>query len=183
MKFQVPHLKSTSDYTIVSIPYNPLPFVTPTGTVISEIYIDDVYGSLISLPFPFCFYDSLYNKAVVGSNGIITFDEFQANKANAYPITQTIPYAGGLPNQIAPAYYPPASVMGAFSDLDPRSTASPSDRRIEWRVEGTAPCRKFVVSYFHVGVFGNNSCGIATPNTFQMILYESTGIIDVVFEQ
>ena len=74
--------------------------------------------------------------------------------------------------------------MGAYSDLDPRnSPVSPSDRKIEWRVEGSAPCRRFIASYYHVGIFGNNGCGNATPNTFQIVIYESTAIIEIYFEQ
>jgi hypothetical protein len=52
-------------------------------------------------------------------------------------------------------YYPKASIMGAYSDLDPRnSPVSPADRKIEWRIEGSAPCRRFIASFYHVGIFG-----------------------------
>jgi gliding motility-associated-like protein len=74
--------------------------------------------------------------------------------------------------------------MGAYSDLDPRiSPSSPPDRKIQWRVEGTAPCRKFVFSFYHISVFFNTACGAANPNTFQIVIHESTGIIEVFFEQ
>jgi gliding motility-associated-like protein len=185
---RVPHLKSTSDYIVNAIAYAPFAYVTTGGTEDPDLYDDDTYSNLVNLPFSFCFFDSLYANAVIGSNGLITFDETMATQANAYPITQPIPYAGGTPNVIAPAYYPKASIMGAYSDLDPRPgptdpvIASPADRKIEWRVEGTAPCRRFIVSFFHIGVFGSSTCGLATPTTFQMVLYESTGIIEVFFE-
>jgi hypothetical protein len=74
--------------------------------------------------------------------------------------------------------------MGAFMDLDPRLGSSPSDRKIEWRVEGTAPCRRFVVSYFHIGAFALTPCGQNPDSaaTFQMVMYESTGLIDVFLQ-
>lgn len=178
----IPHLRSTSTYVISPIDYTPYAYTTSTGNELTSIYIDDKYSELITLPFSFCFYDSIYTKAVVGSNGIITFDETTALQANAYPITFPIPYSGGSPNVISPAYYPPASIMGAYSDLDPRTPNSPAGRKIEWRIEGSAPCRKFIVSYYKVGTFGADACALANPTTFQMVMYESTGIIEVFIE-
>src|SRR5437868_12562799 len=72
--FRIPHLKSSSDYSVTSVTYNPFPFVTPGGTEDQNIYNDDRYSSMFDLPFAFCFYDSLFTKVSVGSNGIITFD-------------------------------------------------------------------------------------------------------------
>lgn len=179
---RIPHLKSTSTYLVNNIDYTPYAYTTPAGNELTSIYIDDKFSELIPLPFSFCFYDSVYTKVVVGSNGIITFDESTALQANAYPITQAIPYAGGTPNVISPAYYPPASIMGAYSDLDPRTANSPVDRKIEWRIEGSAPCRQFIASYYKVGTFGADACAQTNPNTFQIVIYESTGIIEVFFE-
>ncbi len=176
--FQVPHLKSTEDYTLVSIPYTPFPYTTPTGVEDFALYADDQYSFLITLPFSFCFYGNTYNNTVVGSNGIMTFDPANASCANAWPITTTIPYAGGTICSSASTYYPKASIMGAYADLDPRTVASPATRKIQWDVTGTAPCRKFVVSFYNIGVF-NNSCGLSNPHTFQMVIHESTGIVDI----
>jgi len=179
---RIPHLKSSSTYLVNNINYTPYAYTTPTGNELTSTYIDDKFSELIPLPFSFCFYDSVYTKVVVGSNGIITFDESTALQANAYPITQMIPYAGGIPNVISPAYYPPASIMGAYSDLDPQTANSPPGRKIEWRVEGSAPCRKFIASYYKIGTYGANACAQANPNTFQIVINESTGIIEVFIE-
>jgi hypothetical protein len=78
---------------------------------------------------------------------------------NGWNITPAIPYAAGTrcppPGQQGNAYYPKASIMGAYSDLDPRnSPVSPFDRKIECRVEGSAPCRRFIASFYHVGILG-----------------------------
>jgi len=188
VNLSVPDLKGTSIYTVKTIPYNPYPYTTLFGNELNALYSDDVYSSKITLPFQFCFYDSVFSKLVVGSNGLLTFDTLNANCFNGWNITPTIPFAGGT--QCSPAgaqgsaYYPRAAVMGAYSDLDPRNPpVSPADRKIEWRIEGTAPCRKFIASFYHVGIFGNNNCGNNTPNTFQIVLYESTSIIEVYIEQ
>jgi gliding motility-associated-like protein len=181
--FQIPHIKSSDNYTLSSIPYNPYPYTTPTGIEDPSLYADDQYSFLINLPFNFCFYGAVYPNAVVGSNGIMTFDPANASCANAWPITQPIPFAGGVICSAGSTYYPRASIMGAYSDLDPRTIASPLNRKIQWDVFGTAPCRKFVVSYYRIGVFGNNPCGQATPNTFQMVIHESTGIVEIFTEQ
>ncbi|MET0393379.1 MAG: SprB repeat-containing protein [Chitinophagaceae bacterium] len=188
---KIPHLKSSSDYIVTSVPYLPYAYVTAGASEEGRLYNDDAYSTAFSLPFPFCFYDSLYEKAVIGSNGVVTFDEIHGTGSceNAYTITPAIPAAGaGAACSAAGVYYPRAAIMGCYTDLDPRpgpsdnTQASPPDRKIEWRVEGSAPCRRFVISYFHVGSYGNVSCSRSTPATFQIVMYESTGIIEVFLE-
>ncbi|MBL7722823.1 MAG: gliding motility-associated C-terminal domain-containing protein [Chitinophagaceae bacterium] len=184
LTFQIPHIKSSLDYTLVTTPYAPYPYNTPTGATDLALYNDDQYSNLINLPFTFCFYGQSYTSAVVGSNGIVTFDPANAACSNAWPITQPIPFAGGTICNSGSTYYPRASIMGAYSDLDPRTVASPATRKIQWEVIGTAPCRKFVVSYYHIGVFGVPAASCPIPaNTFQMVMHESTGIIEIFFQQ
>ncbi|HUR65606.1 MAG TPA: hypothetical protein VMZ03_04580, partial [Chitinophagaceae bacterium] len=95
--FQVPHIKSTDNYTLVSVPYTPYPYVTPTGSEDFTLYNDDQYSNVITLPFTACFYGMTFPSVVVGSNGLMTFDP--ANGAsgcqNNYVIGSTIPWAGG----------------------------------------------------------------------------------------
>lgn len=184
VSLQIPHIKSSSDYTLVNTPYAPYPYVTATGAQDAALYADDEYSYLVNLPFSFCFYGANYNSAVVGSNGLITFDASNASCSNAWPITQPIPYAGGTQCSSFSTYYPRASIMAAYSDLDPRIGASAADRKIQWEVIGTAPCRKFVVSFYHIGVFGVTSGACPVPaNTFQIVIHESTGIIEIFFER
>jgi gliding motility-associated-like protein len=196
LKFQIPHIKGTSDYTVVSVPYTPYPYLSAAGAESPILYNDDQYGDLINLPFPFCFYDSLYSKAVVGSNGLVTFDETNATSCfNAYAVKYPIPNIGGAFQCATPLsgfqtvpYYPKACIMGLYSDLDPIAPgSSPPDIKIQWHVEGTAPCRKFVFSFYHISVYSNplfgDPCPLANPNTFQIVIHESTGIIEVFFEQ
>src|SRR5262245_11815101 len=71
LTFPIPDIRSTSSYTFVNTPYNPFPYVTPTGTQDPLLYDDDTYSNVFNLPFPFCFYDNVYTKAVVSSNGLV----------------------------------------------------------------------------------------------------------------
>src|SRR5690606_19215515 len=179
---RIPHLKSTSSYIVNSIDYTPYAYVTAGGTEDPDIYNDDKYSNTFPLPFPFCFYDSTYTKVVIGSNGLITFDESNGSGTcdNAYTANLPIPTAGTATQcSRFGTYYPKASIFGIYTDLDPSPAVSPSDRKVEWRVEGTAPCRRFVVSYYNVGTFGQTACGMATPTNFQIVCYESTGIVEV----
>jgi gliding motility-associated-like protein len=191
IKLQTPHIKTTSDYTISTIGYNPFPYVTAGGTEDPNIYNDDRYSSVFPLPFQFCFYDSVFSNVVIGSNGVITFELGNAGCSNAaWSVNTPLPHNSGFntpPCTTNTSSYPKAAIMGVFQDLDPRpgpndgTNSSPSDRKIEWRVEGTAPCRRFIVSYYHIGVYATQACGQdpATATTFQMVLHESTGLIDV----
>lgn len=176
----VADMRSTEDYSVSTIPYNFFPY-SASGTALTSIYIDDKFSAGIEMPFPFCFYGQTYSSLVIGSNGVVTFDITTANQSNAYPllvnsVAQPIPYAGGTQNVISPAYYPKASIMGAYHDIDPSVTSSPN-RRIEWLVAGQAPCRMFIVNYYQVPMF-SSSCNSQLA-THQIILYETTGAIDV----
>ena len=185
LKTKVDHIRSTEDYIVKTIPYCPLPFSTASGTELVEIYVDDKFSSVVNIPFSFCFYDSVYSKIVIGSNGIVSFDTSIKNKSNAYTLDnadgspRTIPSnIGSAPTTISTTYYPRASIMGAYHDIYPNSGSAPPTRKIEYRTEGVAPFRRFVISYFDVPMF---SC-TSLINSQQIVLHESSGIIDVHFK-
>lgn len=189
MNFQIPHIKMTTDYIYVPIKYDPYAYVTPGGNEDPNMYDDDNYSIVFVTPFNFCFYGTQYNKVVISSNGLITMDDLTSTCGTgkaAWNITNPIPYFpssnnGTCGNGINGDNYPRASIMGAFMDLDSRSAACPSDRKIEWRAEGVAPYRRFVASFYHIGSYNETTCGKnpATAATFQIVIYESTGLIDV----
>src|SRR5882762_4930748 len=62
LKARVPDVKTSDDYQVVPIAYNPYPFINPGGVVFNPTYIDDSYSSVITLPFTFCFYGNNYTK-------------------------------------------------------------------------------------------------------------------------
>jgi gliding motility-associated-like protein len=185
LKARIPDVRTSETYQVVSIPYTPYAYVTPGGTTDPLVDADDHFSAAFSLPFSFCFYGAVYDKLVVGSNGVMTFD-FAANAGTIESFllsaSNTLPYAGGSPNNIA-FYAPRASIWLAYYDMNPAT--SPPGHKIEWRVEGTAPCRRFVVSYYNIGYFGNSACPNSNPAnlcTMQAVLYEGSGIIDVFYQ-
>lgn len=136
----------------------------PAGTP-SNLVIDDRYSSVINIGFPFPFYGTTYNTLVASTNGYISFDVALAGGSSHWQ------NRGDLPNTL----YDRALVMGPYHDLDPSLTSSPN-RKIQYQVWGTAPNRRWVLSFFKVPLF---NCAALFQNTHQIILYESTGIIEV----
>jgi gliding motility-associated-like protein len=171
INFSVPYIKETNTYTVTYPPYRPYSYATPGGIPVTSIYIDDMWSQKIQLPpaFTFCFFGISYPSLLMGSNSAITFDTIRAGTSSGYSISAT---TGAIPNTA----YAPSMIFGPYHDIDPSLTTSPN-RKIEYRIEGTAPQRRFIASYFEVPLYGN-SC--STPKvTHQMVLYENTGVIEV----
>jgi gliding motility-associated-like protein len=188
LNFKVPHLKTSEDYTVTTIPYKPYAFTTPAGNSL-DLDKDDLFTDVIDLPFPICFYGATtpYSQVLIGSNGLVTFDVSNAGCHNAYTIDMPIPNAGtGMqcptsePEQ-RKSYYPRAAIMGAYIDLNPEVEST--GKKIEWRVEGTAPFRRFVASWNNLAVWNNPGCSKSNPTTFQIVVNEGTSVIEVFIQQ
>ncbi len=184
LKARIPDIRSTETYSVLSIPYAPYAYTTPGGTTDPLVNADDHFSDSFSLPFPFCFYGATYNKLVVGSNGVITFDvqtNFKTEEGYFINPGDTLPNTSGQPNKFDDFYAPRASIFLAYYDMNPLT--SPAKSKIEWRVEGSAPCRRFVVSYYNIGNYDTTNCPNSTNLcTMQAVLYEGSGIIDVFYE-
>jgi gliding motility-associated-like protein len=183
LKVKVPDVKSSEDYKAIPIAYTPYPFINANGVEYNRFYEDDRYSDEIILPFTFCFYGQNYTSCVVGTNGIVTFDvATNKNKVNAYILDSPVPRDGGVPDDQNEPYYPRAAIMGPYHDIDPDpTTTSPQQpkRRMEYIIEGNAPCRKFILNFYEIPYF-------LCPKeivTQQMVLYEGTGIIDIFIEK
>lgn len=146
---------ATTSYATSTIPYTPDPFTSGTGVVLS----DDWFSTGIALPFTFCFYGVAYNTIYIGSNGILSFNPAYNNAYCQWPIGAAFPSASD----------PNTSIGGPWQDLYP-----PGGGTIKYITYGTAPCRRFVVSWNGIGMYG---C-FSTLNTQQLVLYETTNIID-----
>ena len=178
----VPHIKQSDEYTVQVIPYQPFAYESG-GTELTALYADDIYSGVINLPFAACFYGAQYNSLVVGSNGIVTFDGTNAGRRNNFRQTVSfvnttpvqIPYAGGTQNSLSSTYYPKAAIMGVYHDIYP--TFNNGRRRIEWRMEGMTPKRRFIASFKDVAMYGNNCNELSA--THQIVVYESTGVVEV----
>jgi gliding motility-associated-like protein len=174
LKARIPDVRTTDDYQVVSIPYTPFPYINPVGGVeFNPVYIDDKWSSVINLPFTFCYYGQNYTRCIVGTNGVLSFDISPAGGFNNF----VLPSGVTIPSTV----YPPATIMGPFHDIDPENGLQPYDRRMEYIVTGTAPCRKFVLNFYRIPYFG---CPTDTFNvsTQQMVLYEGSGIIDIFIQ-
>ncbi|MDA9120856.1 gliding motility-associated C-terminal domain-containing protein [Flavobacteriales bacterium] len=163
--------ESTS-YAVSSIPYAPpAPF---TGGIAQLINTDDIFGGIVNLPFNFCFYGNVYSQVVIGANGLISFDITEANQICAFAFTDAIPSANLYTN----------CIMGAYHDIDPSVSGE-----ISYLIQGVSPCRMFVVSFNDVahfscdctgGIFGGGGCSRTTQ---QIVIYETTNVIEVYVEQ
>lgn len=180
----IPEIKSTEKYVVNSIPYTPYPFVTSAALIQhpctggATTAQDDKFFASTNLPFNFCFYGTTYNYGVIGSNGVISFDINDALLGNTWVMTSPIPFigSGSLGSGACPSptgtRYPHPAIFGLYYDIWP---VVGDPYKIEQRVEGTAPCRRWVVSFNNVKLF---DCPSALT-TFQMVIYESTNIIEV----
>jgi gliding motility-associated-like protein len=187
---QIPEIRSTEAYTVGSIPYNPYPYVTaaPLMTYPGCANQDDKFYPTTNLPFNFCFYGTTYSLAIIGTNGVISFDIGDDRKGNNYVIQNPIPFigAGGLDASTCPApggsRYPKPAIFGLFHDIFPENIplppGTPANYKIESRVEGISPCRRFVVSFNNVKMYDCQSSRV----TFQIVIYESTNIAEVYVE-
>jgi len=184
---RIPDLKSTETYQVVSIPYTPYAYTTGAPALTHPCTTggspqDDKFFDTTFLPFKFCFYGKEYTKLAIGTNGVVTFDSLNALRGCNWDLNSStqLPYAGSgiqgtgtCPTPQDPLF-PRAAIMGAYYDLYIDASTSPN-KKVEARVEGSAPCRRFIISFFEVPLFScTNSFG-----TQQIVLYESTGIIEI----
>ena len=156
------------DYTISNVTNISFcrPYIDPGAPGPSaNLSIDDRYSSVLALPFSFPFYGVAYNALVVSTNGFISFD---ISKTGAYSNFENY---GDLPN----TQYDPALIMGPYHDLDPSITTSPN-QQIKYQTFGNAPNRKWILSFYKVPLF---NCDFLFNNTHQIILHESSGIVEV----
>lgn len=166
---------ATTDYIVSSVPYAPpAPF---TGGTAQFINTDDIWGDVISLPFNFCFYGNVYDQIVIGANGLLTFDLTQAGQFCAWSYSATCPTPGPPPGGLYNN-----SIMGAYHDIDPSVEGD-----ISYFIQGTAPCRMFVASFNNVAHYDCDCTGIfggeCKHTTQQIVLYETTNVIEVYIQQ
>ena len=159
---------TANDYTVSSILYNP-PFSFTAGNQIN-LTQDDYYASIINLPFSFCFYGQTYTQACVGANGVVSFNANNNGNYCAYSYSSYCP----IPNVSFPSSLLNA-IYGVCEDIYPGYNGN---GQIYQGVLGQYPCRVACINYYNVPLYGNYSVG----NTYQIVLYEGTNIIDVYIQ-
>ena len=138
----------------------------PGGTP-TNLTVDDTYSAVINLGFSFPFFGTVYNSLIASTNGYVSFD-----------ISKTGQFAHwSIPANLPSTSYDRALIMGPYHDLHPGVSTSPT-QRVQYQTLGTAPHRRWVLSFYKVPLF-SGSCNSLIENTHQIILYESTGIIEV----
>lgn len=185
LKAQFPDIRSLSDdYTIKNVSSSSAcrPYVDPGGPGPStNLDDDDFYSSILNLPFNFPFYGTNYNSLVVSTNGYVSFDLSNSLQSSHYEILNNggfLSATSGTPLDLPSNLYDRALIMGPYHDINPFYTTSPT-KQIKYEVYGTAPNRKWILSFFKIPLFSTPVCNILIENTHQIILHESTGIIEV----
>ncbi len=146
----------------------------------TSITADDTYSSVIPLTFNFPFYGTYYNSLVVSTNGYISFDLTRAGTFSHYGILNnlgTLSATTGPPQDLPSSLYDKGLIMGPYHDLDPSVGNSPT-KQIKYDVTGTAPNRKFILSFYKEPLY-LPACNNSFQNTSQIILNESSGVIEV----
>lgn len=173
-----------NDYTVKEIPYNEnnMLFSYDDGEPLPPS-TDDIWISATQLPtatsstpaFNFSFFGKQYTMVYPGANGIISFDQHASGSSCAW--STSVPPTGP-PYSSTPYNYANA-VYGIYEDINPSTTACPGNTAIKVGVLGSYPCRAFVFNYNHIGEYSCCSQGDNMYNTYQMVLYEATNIIDI----
>lgn len=185
IKAKIPDLKGLSDsykvnpittsssscFPVYSQPDDP-------GGSPTNLTIDDRYTGVIPIGFDFPFFGTTYTKLVASTNGYLSFDTLRAGQSSHYEILSNagiLSSTAGTPLDVPSVLYDRALIMGPYHDINPALTTSPN-QRIQYITVGTAPYRKWILSFFKVPLY---NCNSLIENTHQIILYESTGIIEV----
>jgi gliding motility-associated-like protein len=140
---------------------------TPTN-----LTIDDRYSSAINIGFPFSFFGTSYTQLVASTNGYVCFDLTEAGQFSHWDIIN-----GSTPQDLPSTFYDKGLIMGSYHDLDPSVNTSPG-RKIQYSTIGTAPNRKWILSFYKVPLF-SSACNSLIENTHQITIHEGTGIIEV----
>lgn len=144
----------TTSYSVANISYVPQ---INNGSLVQ--LSDDSQSGIFNIGFTFCFYGQTYTQFRIGSNGWVSLGP------GAQPATFT---SAPIPN--VGFNIPKNCIMGPWQDWNPGLPGG----QIRYQVQGTAPCRKLVVSWINVRMY---SC-TNLQGTFHIILYESTNIIE-----
>ncbi len=171
----------TTEYVTEEIPYNP-PFAFNSGTSYASYLCnqDDAWGQVFSLnygnpsspdypDFTFDFYGETYAFAIIGANGLISFDwqnptitnngQGCANCSYTQERLGAVPNTSRFKNCIMAPYYDINFGIGG---------------EIYFQIIGEYPCRKLVLSYYQVPMF---SC-TSEIATHMCVIYETSNVIE-----
>jgi gliding motility-associated-like protein len=145
----------TTSYSVTQIPFVPQSTVGATPLTMN----DDSQQGPFNIGFSFCFFGNTYTQFYIGSNGWISFSPAQPTSFTSL----TIPNIS--------MNVPKNCIMGPWQDWNPGIGNGPY---IRYQLLGSTPCRRLVVSWNNCPMY---SC-TTTYGSFQIVIYESTNIID-----
>lgn len=160
---------ATTSYQASQINYSPQPY---NGTPVAVR--TNSYSPAIPLPFSFCFFGNTYNNVYIGANGLVSFNPANSQAYNDYQINDSIPNANTQADILN-------SILGPWQATDDSLRGN-----IYYEVIGTSPCRMFVISFDSIPLYGSSGssntslCSGFLYSSSQVILYETTGIIDIL---
>ncbi|WP_196888352.1 T9SS type A sorting domain-containing protein [Aureivirga sp. CE67] len=130
---------------------------------------DDLFSDLKYLPFSFTFYENVFDKLAIGSNGRVTFREWSSGGYSPWQIDETdvLPSLDG-------AFGIENTIYGLYHDMDNSQNTTGA---VYTSVFGEAPFRKFIITYDDITHFSGN-CN-QSKTTFQIVLFEGMNFIDV----
>ena len=142
---------------------------------------DDKWCAPVPLPFTFTFFGRPYTTVYPSANGVISFNPQTAWSGCAW--STSIPQASPPydPNNTPYNYANCAYLL--YEDIDPEPSHCSLNDAIRYGVLGEEPCRAFVFNYKNIGLYDCCSSGAQYYNTYQMVLYEGTNIIDVYIKK
>lgn len=148
-------INQTNTYSITTIPYSPDPY--NQGTVVN---LSDDQNTINPIPigFQFCFFGNTYTNFYISANNWIGFSPGQTTTWVTTPIPTN---SGAAPRN---------AIMAPWQDILPAT----GQQQIRYRVYGTAPCRRLVISYNNIPMFFCTNLRY----TGQIKIYEGTNIIE-----
>ena len=173
----------TNDYTVKQIPYNENAMLAgydagePHFANTGDEWLAPVNLNLYGPTLRFLFFGQIYDKLYPSSCGIVSFNphtqgEYCNWNTASYVPTPSPPYAN------TPYCYANSAYL-LYEDVNPNPSSCPQNGNIRTGVVGCFPRRAYVVNYNNMGLFSCCLQGGNMYNTYQMLLYEGSGVIDV----
>ncbi len=180
LKATFTEIKETTSYEVESIPYsNPISGVTG-GTQILIANDDRWQDAPEVLPFTFCFYNTPFTEFIVGDNGLLSFKTDVASGAQTMASFK-LPDSRFGDNIIFGALHDMVVQRGQNGCVNKDDPLTPVNEcgEIMYYITGIAPGRKAIISFENMSHF---DC-FDSKSTFQIVLYETSNIIDIYIEK
>ena len=161
-----PIVSVCNSYAVTQIPYAPLTNSSSTQvrgscpTANGGGLEDDEISGAINIGFSFKFFCNTYTQVYISSNGWLTFSRTNSSHAS--------------PTAVGSTAYPHDMIALAWRDLDPCTGGD-----VRYFTTGTAPNRKFVLTYSNVRYWDFSSTSTVPRVSTQVILYEGSNYIEI----